>query len=201
MLFFNIKNNSEEQQMKSTVIGISGASASGKSTFSEQLRDILTAGGAKVEYISADRFYKKTLPTVISPLDGKEYPDWNHPTSIDGDAAAAEILRLISENPDFIIIDGAFIFCIEAILKLCDYKIFVTASIETRIYRRIKRNVILKKQSIEQIGEYYLAAVRYREREYSLPSERFADVVIDNENGFNGAVEREADKLLKTRNL
>ena len=187
--------------MKTTVIGVSGASASGKSTLSEQLCAALREKGVRVEYLPADRFYKKELPRMISPLDGKEYPDWNHPTSIDGEAAAAELRRCIDENPDYIIIDGAFIFCIEQIRNLCDYKIFVTASIETRIYRRIKRNVILKGQTIEQIGEYYLAAVRYREREYSLPSVKFADSVVDNENGFNGAVEREAAVLLKMRNI
>ena len=65
-------------------------------------------------------------------------------------------------------------------------KIYVTASIETRLYRRIKRNLIIKKQSLEQIADYYLASVRYREKEYSIPSMRYADIVIDNENGFCG---------------
>ena len=169
---------------KMKVIGVSGCSASGKSTLCENLVRYL--GEDRTTVVVLDRFYKKDLPKMISPLDGKEYPDWNSPDSIDRKAAYEYITGLISGGEGYLLLDGAFLFCVPELRDLCDYKIYVTASIETRLYRRIKRNLIIKKQSLEQIADYYLATVRYREREYSIPSMRYADVVVDNENGFKG---------------
>ena len=74
----------------------------------------------------------------------------------------------------------------------------MTASIETRLYRRIKRNLIIKNQTLEQIADYYLATVRYREREYSIPSSKYADLMIDNENGFGDGIIRAYEAILKT---
>lgn len=180
-----------EKKMK--VIGVSGCSASGKSTLCERLVSLL--GEDRTEVVVLDRFYKKELPRMISPLDGAEYPDWNSPDSIDRAAAYEYITGLISRGGGYLLLDGAFLFCIDELRELCDYKIYVTASIETRLYRRIKRNLIIKKQSLEQIADYYLASVRYREREYSIPSMRYADIVIDNENGFCGMDEFCAGKI------
>ena len=56
--------------MKRFVIGICGPSGSGKSTIAEKLAAEL---GCAV--ISSDRFFRSELPTMISPADGKEYPD------------------------------------------------------------------------------------------------------------------------------
>ena len=181
---------------KTTVIGVSGCSASGKSTLCERLTELL--GSDVTETVLLDRFYKKDLPKMISPFDGREYPDWNSPDSIDRAAAYEYITGAIENGKKYLLIDGAFLFCIDELRKLCDFKIYVTAAIETRIYRRIKRNIIIKKQTIEQIADYYLATVRYREREYSIPSMKYADIVVDNENGFKGMDEVCAEKI---RNL
>ncbi|MGI6743762.1 MAG: uridine kinase family protein [Eubacteriales bacterium] len=181
--------------MKAFVIGISGASASGKSTLCEQLMPLL---GENTSCILLDKFYKKELPRIISPLDGKEYPDWNHPDSIDRAAAYDFIKNEISSGFKYLILDGAFLFCIDELCELCDYKIYVTATIETRLYRRIKRNLIIKNQTLEQIADYYLATVRYREREYSIPSSKYADLMLDNENGFGDGIIRAYEAILKT---
>lgn len=181
---------------KTIVIGVSGCSASGKSTLCERLSGLL--GSDVTETIVLDRFYKKELPKMISPLDGMEYPDWNSPDSIDRKAAYEFISDAVENGKKYLLIDGAFLFCIDELRQLCDYKIYVTAAIETRIYRRIKRNIVIKKQTIEQIADYYLASVRYREREYSIPSMKYADIVVDNENGFKGMDEVCAEKI---RNL
>ena len=177
---------------KPHIIGISGPSGSGKSTLSKYLAENLP--GAVV--ICSDRYFKKELPKMISPLDGEEYPDWNHPTSVDFDAMAAEI-EALCENPEvqYLLVDGAYIYCNEKIREMLDYKIFVTAQLETRLYRRICRNIKEKGQTPEFIGGYYLACVRYREAEYSVPSRRFADLIVDNEHNFIPSKEQILGKL------
>lgn len=166
---------------KVRIIGVSGPSGSGKSTLAAYLCEKLP----NAVIVGADKYYKKELPQMVSPLDHRTYPDWNYPSSIDSDAMCREIDALC-ENRDirYIIADGAFIFCIDEIRKRLDYKIFVTANIETRLYRRICRNITLKGQTPEFIGGYYLACVRYREAEFSVPSAQYADLIVENEYEF-----------------
>lgn len=163
------------------VIGISGASGSGKSTFSRQLVENLPDACC----VSIDKYYKPELPTMVSPMDGKEYPDWNHPDAIDAETALKDIEKIMASGCKYLIIEGAFIFCIPSVDNLLDYRIYMDAFIETRIYRRINRNVTEKKQTIPQIAEYYLRCVRFREKEFSLPSGERADMRIDNEMNFS----------------
>ena len=181
---------------KPLVIGVSGPSGSGKSTLAAQLSERLERSAI----LCADTFYKKELPTIVSPLDGREYPDWNHPTSIDSAAMRDRLVSMIeSGDYDFIIVDGAFIYCIDEIRALTDYRVFVTASIETRIFRRICRNITLKGQTPEFIGGYYLACVRYREAEYAVPSQKWADCTVDNEFALGDAPEKLCQTLLSMR--
>ena len=62
---------------------------------------------------------------------------------------------------------------------------WVNASIETRIARRIARNVVTKGQTVEFIADYYLRCARYRERQYSVPSRVYADFTVENEYAFD----------------
>ncbi len=167
---------------KTKIIGISGASGSGKSTLAAALCESLNEAGQTTLYLPADRYFKKDLPKMISPLDGQEYPDWNHPTSIDSDRMVKDLdATAQSGEYRYIVAEGAFIYCIEPLRVRMAYKIWVDASIEMRIFRRISRNVVTKGQTVEFIGGYYLSCARYREREFSLPSAVYADFRIQNE--------------------
>ena len=174
------------------VISISGASGSGKTTFAAALANYYEERGLRVCRLSSDSFFKNELPTMISPADGCEYPDWNHPTSVDSEA----FVNAVEEKKDcndfeFVIAEGINIFCFEKLLNISDVKIFVDASPEMRIFRRIARNTVLMGQSVEFIGEYYLKCARYREAEFSLPSAIHANIRVDNEWGFDVASEAE----------
>jgi len=70
--------------MKGTyIIGITGGSASGKSTFSRQLREALQEW--KVKELHMDSYFKAEQDRGIAtaPITGKEYRDDNHPSSFD----------------------------------------------------------------------------------------------------------------------
>lgn len=162
---------------KTIVIGVSGGSGSGKSIFASALCRELE--GAFL--ISSDHYFKKDLPTMISPLDGKEYPDWNHPDSIHSERMRQDMIEAAeSRKYRYVVAEGAFLFCIEPIRAMMDLKLWVDASVEMRIFRRIARNVQYG-QTVEFIGGYYLNCVRYREKEFSLPSAGYADMTIPNE--------------------
>lgn len=173
------------------IIGVAGASGSGKSTFSEELRKLLP----DCYYLPADKHFKKELPKIVSPMDGQEYPDWNHPSSLQLDTLLAE-LEEAAKIHDYIIVDGVTIYCIPELLRRFDLKIYIDATIEMRFFRRISRNM-QKGQTLEFIAGYYLNCARFREKEFSLPSRREADLMIDNEKGFGNAVENAAKEILQ----
>ena len=168
------------------IIAISGASGSGKSTLAAALADKFGAEGKRVLSMSSDQYFKKDLPKMVSPSDGKEYPDWNHPDSFDAEALRAD-LAAARDSGEYgvILFEGVTIFCHPALRALADVKIWVNASIETRIARRIARNVVTKGQTVEFIADYYLRCARYRERQYSVPSRVYADFTVDNEFSFD----------------
>ena len=104
---------------KTIVVGVSGGSGSGKSTFAAALCEKLE--GAL--HICSDHYFKKELPKMISPLDGKEYPDWNHPTSIDSEQMRQDILAAAESGEyRYIVAEGAYVFCIEPLRPLMDLK-------------------------------------------------------------------------------
>ncbi len=181
----------------SLVIAVSGASGSGKSTLSAELKKYLEAKSKKVEIVPADRYFRKNLPAMVSPADGQTYPDWNSPDSVDMDALADEVERLKNDGDlDYTIVEGVTIFLSDRLRELADVKIYTDATIEMRIFRRIRRNVVEKDQTIDFIGGYYLKCARYREAEYSLPSAKYADFHVDNEWGFD--IEEVAKKIQST---
>ena len=172
--------------MGTKIVAVSGASGSGKSTLCAALRGHYEEKGLRAAVLCADHYFKKELPRMISPADGQEYPDWNHPDSF----RAADLLADLtsardSGDCDVILFEGVTIFCHPALRELADIRLWVDASIEMRIYRRIARNVATRGLTVEEVGDYYLKCARYREREYSLPSREYADFTVDNEYCFD----------------
>lgn len=179
------------------IVGISGASGSGKSTFTDAFAGEMTKRTGRAPVIfAADRYFKKELPKMVSPADGSENFDWNSPDSFDSDAMINDIKECAAAlgDNDMIIVEGVTIFCVPALREMFDVKVFIDASIEMRIFRRINRNVVTKGQTIEFIGNYYLRFARYREKEYCLPSAEYADIHVDNEYGFD--ISEAADRIL-----
>jgi len=179
------------------IIAISGASGSGKSTLAAALAERFGKDGKRVLTVSSDKYFKKDLPRMISPSDGREYPDWNHPDSFDADAMLRDLTAARDSGDwDVVLFEGVTIFCHPALRELADARIWVNASIETRIARRIARNVVTKGQTVEFIADYYLRCARYRERQYSIPSRVYADFAVENEYAF--VPEEVYEKLLSS---
>lgn len=179
------------------ITAIAGASGSGKSTLAAALAERFEKDGRRVLTVSSDRYFKKDLPKMISPSDGREYPDWNHPDSFDAAAMLRDLTAARDAGEyDVILFEGVTIFCHPALRDFADVKIWVDAAIETRIARRIARNVVTKGQTVEFIADYYLRCARYREKQYSIPSRVYADFAVENEYSFD--VEEVYGKLLRT---
>lgn len=168
------------------IIGIAGPSGSGKSAVAAKLEERLDC-----KVFHSDGYFNDPLPTLVSPDDGETYPDWNQPGSVCWTRLIEDIKKeAAAALHPYILVEGVLLFSIEELRELLDYRIFVTAKIETCLYRRIVRNISLFNQTPAFIGSYYLKCARHQEAKYCLPTIRYADFVIDNDISFEGQLEK-----------
>lgn len=162
------------------VIGISGGSASGKSTFVDYLEKRLT--DLKVKVFHMDEYYKAETkrPIISGILNGKNYIDDNHPLSLDLDKFHLDIEEAILEDWDVILVEGIFALWDQKIIPLLDLKLYVDCDSDERIIRRIKRHLEFG-QNLDEITERYVQAVQPRHMEYVEPNKWKADIIL---NGF-----------------
>lgn len=193
--------------MNTYIIGITGGSGSGKTSFISSLREAYDESQLCV--LSQDDYY---LPREKQDRDEKGVCNYDLPTSVDLKALVDDVKKLKSgemvrrkeytfNNPekeprDFVfrpapvlIIEGLFIFAEADLFRDFDLSIFVHAKENLKVIRRIKRDQFER--------NYPLDDVLYRYQNHVLPSfEKFiapfreeADIVINNNKNFNAALD------------
>lgn len=169
-----------EQQKKPYLVGITGGSASGKTTFSGKLAEALT--GLRVLELHMDTYFKpkEERPVVNAPFTGLPYLDDNHPNSfalpkLKEDLAAA----IQSGEYQVILIEGLLTLWDREIVDQLDLKLFIECRADERIVRRLKRNMTVRGLSFDEIANVYLDMVRYRHDEYVEPSKWRADLILN----------------------
>ncbi|NBB89000.1 MAG: uridine kinase [Bacteroidetes bacterium] len=193
--------------MNTYIIGITGGSGSGKTSFISSLREAYDESQLCV--MSQDDYY---LPREKQHRDDKGVCNYDLPTSVDLKALVDDVKKLKSgemvrrkeytfNNPDkdpedlvfrpapVLIIEGLFIFAEADLFRDFDLSIFVHAKENLKVIRRIKRDQFER--------NYPLDDVLYRYQNHVLPSfEKFiapfreeADIVINNNKNFNAALD------------
>ena len=188
------------------VVGIAGGSASGKSTFSEQLKQGLA--GLTVSVLSMDAYYRDSeeRPRPAAPITGIVYTDDNHPDAFDLEKMTADLKNTAADgNTDVVLAEGLFTLWHPPLFELLDLKLFIDCRADERIVRRLKRN---RQWGLEfdEIAAVYLDLVRYRHDEFVEPSRWKADFILNGSRPSVQALEMltrhiqmEADKLNKER--
>jgi len=168
--------------MKPIVIGIAGATCSGKSTFCDLLLQSLNS--YKIAVIRTDKYFKKQLPKAIAPLTKNVYNDYNHPDSVDYERLIKDFYSITdkSSGNDIVIIEGLMVLYFQEIRERLDLKIFIELDADERLYRRIVRNMKSLGWTMEEIADYYLESVKYREKEFILQTKIYADVILNGNN-------------------
>jgi len=111
------------------IIGIGGASRSGKSWLAQRIIDLFTH--KKIAILNQDDyvFDIADIPKIKGEID------WECPESIDFDLLLSEINRLAADH-DFIIVEGLLAFYDRRIEKIMDKKIFIEISKELFLKRK-----------------------------------------------------------------
>lgn len=188
--------------MKTTIIGISGGSGSGKSVFISQLRKKFEVG--QVAFISQDNYYN---PRETQKKDLKGVRNFDLPSSVDLEVFTEDVLRLKSgheivrkeytfNNPyaspgtiviqpaPVIIVEGLFVFCHQPIWDLLDLRVFIHASDSQRLSRRILRDQMERNYPLEDVLYRYEHHVFPAFKAYIEPYYSKADLIINNYSNF-----------------
>lgn len=193
--------------MKPFIIGITGGSGSGKTTFIKELRERFS--DEEVCVLSQDDYYR---PQQEQKKDPKGILNFDLPKSIDKQAFARDLAQLMEgkivlreeyvfEREDvtpevlifkpapIIIVEGIFVLHFKKIRKLLDLKVYLHAKENLKVIRRIVRD--------QKERDYPLDVVLYRYENHVLPAfEKYiepykeqADIIINNNSHFNTALE------------
>ncbi len=189
--------------MKPTIIGIAGGTASGKTTIAQKIYEE-TKNHGTVSLIRMDDYYKE-FPNI--PLDEQGHKNFDHPDSYDTALLVSDLKKLQRGNTinkpiydfvvsnrsnkteeiipgDVIIIEGIMTFAIPEVRNCLDIKIFVDTPDDIRFIRRLKRDLVDRKRSLESVVNQYLNTVRPMHHAFVEPSKVFADLIIP-EGGHN----------------
>ena len=183
------------------VIGIAGGTGSGKSTL---VKNLVAALGDAVTVLSHDNYYRRL--DHLS-MDERKKINYDEPAALETELMVAHLQALRSgfaiECPvyDFsqhnrgnqtthivpkrvIIVEGILIFANEDLRNLMDIRIFVDTDADTRVCRRIKRDVQERGRTVESVIDQYLGTVKPMHEKYVEPSKRYAHIVVP-EGGEN----------------
>jgi len=201
------------------IIGVSGGTASGKTSVCEMIVSDLK--DTRVATISLDSFYRPL--TMDERTNIAEY-NFDHPDAFDWDTTI-EILKLLKDGnkrvdipiydfvthsrcldqttpvygADVIIFEGILVFYMKAVRDFFDMKIFVDADPDTRLARRIVRDINHRGRDLMGVLRQYEKFVKPAFEDYILPTKKYADVIIprgaDNRVAINLIVQHIQSKL------
>ena len=185
--------------MKPYLIGIAGPSGAGKTELARLLACRLPGGAALV---SLDAYY-----CALAHLDFEEraHCNFDHPDALDWPLIRADVKRISQglaidepvylfdcharssetrrvEPAEFVIIEGLFALYDPLVREFLGASIFVNAPEEVCLDRRISRDTVERGRSRESVIEQYECTVRPMARQFVLPTQRYADLVVSGLN-------------------
>jgi len=184
------------------IIGITGGSASGKTTFIRQLQQAFDA--TQLTVLSQDHYYK---PLQMQEKDENGEINFDLPESIfmhkfmdDIEKLVAGEELLISEYTfnigtkepqtlcikpaQVIVVEGIFLFGEKAISDKLNLKIFIDATEEIKYQRRLSRDANERELSEKVIDYQWHHHVKPAFEKHIFPYKKEADIVILNDTGF-----------------
>lgn len=198
------------------VVGISGGSGSGKTSFVRTLRKRL---GDQATFISQDDYY---FPMETQQTDEKGVHNFDLPTSIDSATMAAEVRRVLAgetvkrkeytfetvyrddgteeknkheadmhefkPNP-ILILEGLFCLHEPELRELMDLTVYVNASDVAKLSRRIKRDRLERALPLEDVVYRYEKHVLPSYQQYIKPHRAIADIVVNNNISYDKGLE------------
>ncbi len=182
------------------IIGIAGGTGSGKSTFTNRLKDIFQD---QVTVLYYDNYYK--AHNELSFEERKKI-NYDHPSAFETELLLKHLKALkegkkikcpvydyskhnrseevvVVKPSKIILLEGILVLADERLRDMMDVKVFVEADADERILRRVLRDVKERGRDIQNIVDQYLDTVKPMHYLYVEPTKMYADIVIN--SGMN----------------
>ncbi|XP_069465395.1 uridine-cytidine kinase 1 [Ambystoma mexicanum] len=194
----------ERPHQRPFLIGVSGGTASGKSTVCEKIMELLGQNEVdrrqrKVVILSQDCFYKVLTPEQKAKALKGQY-NFDHPDAFDNDLLLTTLKAVVaglavdvptydfithSRLPettvvypaDVLLFEGILVFYSQEIRDLFQLKLFVDTDSDVRLSRRVLRDM-KRGRDLEHILTQYTSFVKPAFEEFCLPTKKYADVII-----------------------
>lgn len=181
------------------IVLIGGGSAAGKSYVLRKVMEQLPK--EKVTRISLDDYYKDFSSL---PFEERAKINFDHPKAFDWKLMYSQLKDLKNgiaidkpiydftihgrkeksehvEPKDIIIVEGIMALVNKEVRSLGDLTVFINASRERRLVRRIDRDMKERARTYDSIIEQYFTTVIPMFEEIIAPSQYYADLIINNE--------------------
>ncbi len=194
-------------KQKTIIIGIAGASASGKSLLANTIVNEL--GSDRVVVISEDSYYKDHS---LIPFEERTRINYDHPDSLDHELLHQHLLQLqqgksvqvpvydhskhIREKETrtigqhtIIVLEGILLFVEQKLRELMDIRVFMDTALDICLIRRMKRDMNERHRSLDSVILQYEETVRPMYLQFIEPSKRYADLIVPRGGGNRIAID------------
>lgn len=203
-------------QQQCIIIGITGASASGKSLIANTLYHELRAqvGDHNIGVIPEDCYYKDQSDV---PMEERIKVNYDHPGSMDHELLLQHLKTLKSgksiqlpqydyaehtRKPESVLFSPKRVIILEGILLLTDkrlreqmdFSIFVDTPLDICLMRRIRRDVNERGRTLDSVIAQYNKTVRPMYLQFIEPTKQYADIIVP-----RGGKNRVAIDILKAK--
>jgi len=181
---------------KGLLIGIAGASGSGKTLVAQNIMEGL--GSQKVVMIQEDSYYKD-LSDI--PFDERTGRNFDHPDAFDHKLMAEHLQHLLEgqaiSHPIYdykthsrkketrtvgphtiIILEGILVLNEPRLRELMDIRVFIDTPPDICFIRRLRRDINERARSVDSVIRQYEETVRPMYFQFIEPSKRYADIII-----------------------
>ncbi|CDW54832.1 uridine cytidine kinase 1 1 [Trichuris trichiura] len=181
---------------KPFIIGIAGGSASGKTTVANRIIESLDIQW--VTLLSMDSFYNVLSNRQHEAAAQNRY-NFDHPDAFDFELLQRTLMRLkegkrvvvcmpdncvlflqnkIMYGASVLIFEGILAFHKREIMDIMDLKIFVDTDADTRLARRLQRDILERGRDINGVLDQYTSFVKPAFDSFIAPTMRYADIII-----------------------
>jgi uridine kinase len=189
-----------EQRQQRLLIGISGRTASGKTSLARLVQSSLQSEGHRVGIIEMDNFYRELNQEEHSKALENEY-NFDDLSAFDLPAFLQELYNAKSGQPvrsigydhathqhtsvrttqspaDVWVVEGLYLFADSEIASIFDLKIFMDVDADTSLTRRLRRDCVERKRNVEGVLDQYERFVQPAFHRLVEPSRIRSDITI-----------------------
>ncbi len=205
-------------QSKVIIIGVSGGSGSGKTTFAKLLHDQIIGklGPSTCAILSQDNYYIDQS----ARFTGDGSINFDHPSALDFPLLAEHLKVLksggIAQVPKYdfvshtrsvettpfpalpvVILDGMLVLSQEVVRPQLDFSIFIDAPESVRFERRLHRDVRDRGRTPEGVKIQFESQVKPMHDQFIEPSKEHASMVVSSLKRFDGALQEVLNRIFK----